>query len=131
MAGYAGDEEEQRTAAGSVAFERFVFDPLARRLYREGRRVALPPKALQTLAILIESAGAVVFKAELRERLWPLGFIAAGNLTQNIYRVRKALDAPGGGRRFIETVPRRGYRFAVPVHALKKRPRGDAAGRLH
>lgn len=57
-------------------------------------------------------------KDELIEKLWPDSFVEEGNLTQNIYVLRKTLDTGDDGKSYIETIPRRGYRLAVPVKEL-------------
>ncbi len=99
--------------------------------------IALGPKVVETLLALAEHPGEVLSKTELLQRVWPEGFVEEANLAQNIYVIRKALrvhwefDA-------IETVPRRGYRFAVPVsverceqsHASRPRPEPRVVRRL-
>lgn len=54
----------------------------------------------------------------MRDTLWPTGYVEDGNLSQTVYVLRKALDPVGDGRAFIETIPRRGYRFAAPVSTV-------------
>jgi len=83
--------------------------------------VRLAPKVVQTLAILVERAGALVTKDELMDRLWPEGFVEEGNLTQNVYVLRRALHAHGVAPA-IENIPRRGYRFVAPVELLSALP---------
>src|SRR6185369_11860678 len=91
-------------------FGPFRIDTRNRQLLRENEVVALKAKAIDTLLLLIESRGDVVEKNELMQRLWPDSFVEESNLTQNIYTLRKAL-----GGDYIETVPRRGYRFVAEV----------------
>ena len=71
----------------------------------------LKAKAVDTLLLLIESRGDVVEKDALMQTLWPDSFVEEANLTQNIYTLRKALGETG----YIETIPRRGYRFVATV----------------
>jgi len=92
-------------------FDRFRFDTTNWQLLREGRPLALKSKALETLLLLIEKQGQVLGKEELMKALWPDSFVEEANLTQNIYMLRKAL----GDKGYIETVPRRGYRFTMPI----------------
>ena len=99
-------------------FGPFRIDTTNRLLLRAGKPVALKPKVVDTLLVLIENSGRVVEKDELIQRLWPDSFVEEGNLTQNIYEIRKALDSGAGSEPHIETIPRRGYRFAVPVKEL-------------
>ena len=91
-------------------FGPFRIDTRNRQLLRENEVVALKAKAIDTLLLLIESRGDVVEKNELMQRLWPDSFVEESNLTQNIYTLRKAL-----GGDYIQTVPRRGYRFVAEV----------------
>ena len=84
-------------------------------LLRDGEMVALPPKDLETLLVLVEKAGRIVSKEELLEKVWPGVFIEEGNLARRVFNLRQALgDTPDGGK-YIETIPRRGYRFVAPV----------------
>jgi DNA-binding winged helix-turn-helix (wHTH) protein/tetratricopeptide (TPR) repeat protein len=96
-------------------FDGFTVDFGNRLLLRDDRPVAVTPKAFETLAVLLEHPGEVVGKDELLKRVWPDTFVEDGILTQNIYTLRKALQEAGGERPYIETIPRRGYRFAGPV----------------
>jgi DNA-binding winged helix-turn-helix (wHTH) protein/pimeloyl-ACP methyl ester carboxylesterase len=85
-------------------------------LLRNGQPVPLTPKALETLVVLVENSGHVCSKEELMKRVWPDSFVEDNNLSQNISQLRKALGEAGdSASQYIETVPRRGYRFKVPV----------------
>jgi DNA-binding winged helix-turn-helix (wHTH) protein/tetratricopeptide (TPR) repeat protein len=92
-------------------FGPFRLDPAEKILWRDGQPVPLTPKAFDTLLILVERGGRLVEKDELIRRLWPDSFVEENSLSQNIYLLRKALEKDGQGIRYIETVPRRGYRF--------------------
>ncbi len=98
-----------------LAFDRYVLDVKARRLMHQGKPIALPARAFELLVVLVQHRGAAVTREELYQLLWPQGFVEDGNLTQNIYLLRRVLDPSGSGRRFIETLPRHGYRFVAPV----------------
>ena len=80
------------------------------------RPLPLGPKVVRTLLALAERPGEVLTKRELLDAIWPEGFVEESNLAQNVYVLRKVLRAHSGGA--IETVPRRGYRFAGNVSAL-------------
>ncbi len=91
-------------------FGPFTIDTVNRQLLRDGEIVPLKAKAVDTLLLLIENNGDIVEKDDLMQALWPDSFVEEANLTQNIYTLRKAL-----GGDYIETIPRRGYRFTVQV----------------
>jgi DNA-binding winged helix-turn-helix (wHTH) protein len=92
-------------------FGPYRIDSVDRRLLRNGEPVPLKAKVVDTLLVLLEHAGEVVGKEDLMQRLWPDSFVEEGNLTQNIYVLRKALAEAD----YIETVPRRGYLFTAEV----------------
>lgn len=96
-------------------FEGFVLDPARRLLTRDGEPVPLPPKALATLLVLVERHGRVVDKEEILQTVWPDTFITEATLTQNVFRLRKALGEEAGEHRFIVTVPGRGYSFVADL----------------
>ncbi len=103
-------------------FGQFSLDPSRKLLWRAGILVPLTPKALETLVVLVRGAGAVVEKQELISAVWPDSFVEEGSLTFNISVLRKALgngDATPAApsQPYIETVPKRGYRFTAPVRA--------------
>jgi TolB-like protein/DNA-binding winged helix-turn-helix (wHTH) protein/Flp pilus assembly protein TadD len=97
----------------SYEFGRFRLKTAERVLLREGELVPLTPKVFEILVTLVEHGGQVVAKDDLMKRVWPNTFVEEGNLTQNISLLRKALGETPGGVQFIETVPRRGYRFVA------------------
>ncbi len=96
-------------------FGPFRFDPEKRILLREGKPVPLPPKIGETLLLLLQKAGHLVEKEELIRGVWPDTFVEEGNLNKNIFVLRKTLGQFDGGLEYIETIPKRGYRFAGAV----------------
>ncbi|MBV8600330.1 MAG: winged helix-turn-helix domain-containing protein [Candidatus Eremiobacteraeota bacterium] len=108
--------------APRVVFGPFAFDREELALWQDGVAVPLTPKVAEALGILLVEPGALVTKERLRESLWPDGFVEDGNLTQTIYLLRKALDPEGDGRAFVDTVPRRGYRFVAPFTLVEPPP---------
>jgi TolB-like protein/Tfp pilus assembly protein PilF len=82
---------------------------------RAGTPVSLTPKAFDTLLALVERHDRVVEKSELMKLVWPDSFVEDANLSQTIFVLRKTLGEASDGRPFIDTVPRRGYRFAASV----------------
>jgi serine/threonine-protein kinase len=83
----------------------------------DGKPVSLSPKAHDTLAYLVEHAGAVVEKDELLQAVWPHTAVEENNLTQNISLLRRALGDGRGEHRYIATVPGRGYQFVAGVQS--------------
>jgi len=84
-------------------------------LWRRNEVVSLSPKAMELLILLVARGGKVVAREEIFETVWAGTFVEDGVLTQNIYTLRLALGPDENGKQFIETIPRRGYRFAGEV----------------
>jgi TolB-like protein/DNA-binding winged helix-turn-helix (wHTH) protein/cytochrome c-type biogenesis protein CcmH/NrfG len=99
-------------------FGAYQLDTEEKVLVREGQPVALPPKDLETLVVLVESAGHIVGKEELLEKVWPGVFIEENNLARRVFNLRQVLGEGPDGRKYIETVPKRGYRFVGSVRQL-------------
>src|SRR4029077_13922023 len=97
-------------------FGRFRLKSDERVLLRGEEFVPLTPKAFDILLALLENDGRIVRKDDLMKKVWPDTFVEEGNLTQNVSLLRKALGESANGPQFIETVPRRGYRFVAPVN---------------
>lgn len=98
-----------------LRFGDFEFDGQQRLLLRHGRVVALSPKVLRTLELLLEAEGGVVSKEEFMQALWPDTFVEESNLTQNIFVLRKTLGLTATGDHYLATLPKRGYRLTVAV----------------
>src|SRR5438270_12120435 len=96
-------------------FGEFIVDGDQKVLLRNDSPLPLAPKVFDTLLILVDSGGRIVEKEQLMSRLWPDSFVEESNLTFNIQQLRKALGDSARQPRFIETVPRRGYRFIAEV----------------
>ena len=103
-------------------FAGFVLEPAERRLSEAGKPIALTPKVFDTLVLLVERAGHVVSKDELMKLLWPRGYVDESNLTKHIWLIRRALGDGEHDSRFIETVPKAGYRFIAPVASQAAAP---------
>jgi Tol biopolymer transport system component/DNA-binding winged helix-turn-helix (wHTH) protein len=99
-------------------FGQFRLDTSERLLLRDGRPVPLTPKAFEMLVVLVLKSGRLVEKDELIKKLWPDSFVEESNLTHNIWTLRKALGEAQNGERYIETVPKCGYRFTADVREL-------------
>lgn len=108
-------------------FKDFRLDPDERVLLRNGSPVYLTPKAFHLLRILVENHGHIVDKEKLIGEIWADSFVEDGNLAVNATVLRKALEDNAASPTFIETVPRRGYRFIAPVrHVDEDEPADDA-----
>ncbi len=94
-------------------FGRFYLDARERILLYDGTAVPITLKAFNILLVLVQSSGHIVEKGELMKQVWPKAFVEEANLTQHIYKLRKILGARADGRQYIETIPRRGYRFTA------------------
>src|SRR5215216_3528257 len=96
-------------------FDGFRLDAKERILLKENREVPLTPKVFDTLLALLENSGHVLTKKELMQLVWPDSFVEENNLAQNISILRKALGEGKEGEHYIQTVPKRGYRFVADV----------------
>jgi len=96
-------------------FGPYRLDTAERVLLRDGQPVPLTLKAFDVLRLLVENSGHIVEKDELMNRVWTGSFVEEGNLKVTVSMVRKALDDHHDGNRYVETVPRRGYRFVAEV----------------
>jgi len=90
-------------------------DARSRILLKDGATVRLTPKAFDTLFVLVQHASQVVQKEQLLREVWPDIFVDEGSLSHNIHGLRKALGDDSSEPRYIETIPKRGYRFVAPV----------------
>lgn len=96
-------------------FDGFRVDVSERILFKENREVPLTPKVFDTLLVLLENSSHVLTKKELMQQVWPDSFVEENNLAQNISVLRKALGKAREGEDYIQTVPKRGYRFVADV----------------
>lgn len=100
-------------------FGPFRLDVVERLFLKNEEPVALTPKAFETLVVLVERSGHLVEKDELLKEVWRDQFVEESNLSQNIYLLRKALGEGANEHQYIETVPRRGYRFVADVKEVR------------
>src|SRR5688500_891641 len=113
-------------AARIYRFGPFVLDVGDRSLKREGAPIPLTPKTFDLLVALVESAGRLVEKDLLLRTVWPDVAVEDGNLTKGVFSLRQLLEEEGGPR-YIETVPKRGYRFVAIVARPEDTARGPAS----
>ena len=99
-------------------FGDFRLETAEQLLLRRGQPISLTPKAFDTLLVLVQSSGHLVEKDELMKRVWADAFVEEANLARNVWALRKTLEDDNGEHRYIETVPKRGYRFIAPVREV-------------
>src|SRR5262245_50032768 len=119
--------ETQGVNSRTYCFEEFSLDVRTGELTRAGKRIPLREQSLQLLLALVERSGELVTREELMGRLWPPGTFVDSDrgLNKAMNYLREALGDSADQPHFIETFPRRGYRFLVPV-AQKEQPREKA-----
>jgi Tol biopolymer transport system component/DNA-binding winged helix-turn-helix (wHTH) protein len=100
-------------------FGPFRLDATERLLLRDEHHIHIPPKALETLLVLVENGGHVIDKDELIKKVWPDTFVEEVNLAKNVSCLRKILG-DGQSEQYIETIPKRGYRFVAVVKEIWK-----------
>ena len=99
-------------------FGPFLLDPAERTLLRDGQRVHLRPKVFDMLLVFVEHSGCLVAKEQLMQTIWPDQFVEEGNINKNVSMLREALGESPTTPRYIETEPRRGYRFVADVRTV-------------
>ena len=98
----------------------FFLDPANRLLRRGAEPVPLSPKAFDALVYLVRNPRRLLTREELMQALWPNSFVEEGNLSVHIFQVRKALGGAADGKAYIETVPKKGYRFNADVKVVEQ-----------
>ncbi|HXG65369.1 MAG TPA: winged helix-turn-helix domain-containing protein [Blastocatellia bacterium] len=111
-------------------FGGFRLNAEKQRLLRDGEIVHLTPKAIEMLLLLVKNRGKVVEKDYLMETLWADTIVEESNLTQTVYLLRKALGKDGDGQPFIQTLPKRGYKFAAEVREVRQEGEAEVIGTL-
>src|ERR1039458_7038028 len=109
----------RQTTRQFFEFGRFRLDPAEKVLLSDGQPISLTPKAFETLLALVENSGHVLEKDELLRLVWPNTFVEEGTLLQTIATWRKALGEGPDQRSYIETIPRRVYRFSGAVKRVE------------
>ncbi len=108
-------------------FGQFELDPAGGRLIKAGVRLRLQEQPLLVLHALLEHPGEVVYREDLQQRLWPddTHVDYEDGLSTAVAKVRRALGDSASNPRFVETVPKRGYRFIAPVEVVGGETVGD------
>ncbi|MBV8867753.1 MAG: winged helix-turn-helix domain-containing protein, partial [Acidobacteriaceae bacterium] len=108
----------------SFRFGPFRLDAIDQLLLRDGKPLSLPPKAFDTLLCLVQNCPHLVTREELIRTVWPNSIVEDGSLSVSISLVRRALGETEDGEVYIETVPRKGYRFRCEVIATQENGNG-------
>jgi TolB-like protein/Flp pilus assembly protein TadD len=111
-------------------FAQFRLDTEARLLFRKGERMPLTPKAVDLLIALVAAEGKPIGKEDLLQKVWPDTVVEEGSLTSHISLLRKALGEGHDQPQFIETIPKRGYRFVCPLMEIAVPTADASAGRI-
>jgi DNA-binding winged helix-turn-helix (wHTH) protein/Tol biopolymer transport system component len=111
--------------------ERLEFGPVTlirdeRIVLKNGQPVPFTPKAFDLLSVLASNPGRLLTKEQLMQAVWPDTVVEESNLTYHIFAIRKSLGEDGNGDRYIETVPKRGYRFVAPVTDTAAAPKPES-----
>ena len=110
-----------------MQFGPFLIDIGERVLRRDGQPVPLTPKAFDLLAAMVERPGQLISKEELLQKVWPDTFVEESNLAYNVFALRKALGDTAENSSYIETVPKKGYRFAAIARPVVTAVRASAS----
>jgi DNA-binding winged helix-turn-helix (wHTH) protein len=103
-----------------VRFGTFEVNLVSRELRKRGMRIRIEEKPLQILEMLLDTPGQVVSRRALQEKLWLDTFVSYEHgLNTGVNKLRKVLGDSAQSPRFVETLPRRGYRFIAPVEKIK------------
>jgi DNA-binding winged helix-turn-helix (wHTH) protein len=126
--------KSESTSGGNsrrVAFDRFELDPRSGELRKDGRRIRLQAQPFQLLALLIENAGEVVTRDEVCRALWQIEtFVDFDHcVAVAVNKIREALGDSAENPRFVETLPRKGYRFIGPIRRDLPQPTAPPAER--
>jgi DNA-binding winged helix-turn-helix (wHTH) protein len=114
------DQHSPQTSALVLAFDCFTLDLANRRLCRDGSPIELNSRYFDALALLLREPGLLISKARLHDEVWRGVTVGDEALTQAIKAIRRALGDKAESPRFIETVPKHGYRFIAPVHTVTR-----------
>src|ERR1700733_15835690 len=115
-------------AASIIRFGLFEVDLARASLTRQGVRLRIQEQPFRILELLLRQSGEIVSRESLRQALWPEGTHVNfdGSLNAALKKLRAALQDDAENPRFIETVPRQGYRFLAPVHVINGGPAPSA-----
>jgi predicted ATPase/DNA-binding winged helix-turn-helix (wHTH) protein len=111
-----------RTERTIYEFDDFRVDTGQFFLVKAGQTIPITPTVFRILLVLLERPGEMVTKEDMMKSVWPDCFVEPGNLNRNVSTLRKALDEKPSDHRYIETIPKTGYRFVAPVRSMTYQP---------
>jgi|SRR5579859_616674 len=113
-------QSERMTERKALLYEfgAFRIDISQRLLTHNEEPLPITPKSFDALVLFVQNSGRLLEKEELMKTLWPESFVEEGNLSQNVFVLRKILGQDQTGASFIQTIPRRGYKFVAPVRQI-------------
>lgn len=114
-----------KTESVVLAFDDVTIDAANFRLEKGGQQQKITPRAFEVLVYLVENAGRVVEKQELFEEIWQESFVSDNALTRVVKEIRQAIGDDAAAPRYIETVPKRGYRFISSVETIEDEESGQ------
>src|SRR5437899_3365368 len=122
------EEFNQPYPLGAVSFGPFEVNFGSQDIRKHGIRIKLQEQPFRILAMLLEHPGQLVTREELRHKLWPMDTFVSfdGSLSTAMSKLRSALGDSPENPRYIETVPRRGYRWTAPVVNISPKNAGDS-----
>src|SRR6478735_7469913 len=113
---------ENRTSGRIYRFGEYLLLADEQMVMRDGDRVHMTPRVFHLLLILVENAGRLVSKETLLKEIWQDSFVEEGNLNSTVSRLRKILGETPDEKKYIETIPRVGYRFIAEVERIADEP---------
>src|SRR5438477_5881515 len=126
LTAFGRSPESFRMSKRVLIFDRYRLDVRERQLLLGTAVVPLPPKQFDLLAALVQSPGRLLEKQDLLDRVWPGVAVEEGSLTRAVSSLRRVLGSTADGQDYIETVPKRGYRFISPVRETTSGERDGA-----
>jgi eukaryotic-like serine/threonine-protein kinase len=112
-------KDVDRPAVTNYQFGAYEVDAASGELFKDGRRVRLQDQPFRLLVVLLENAGQVITREEIQRRIWPEAFVDFdGSLRVAVRKLREALGDDAERPVYVETIPKRGYRFLVPVNPV-------------
>ena len=115
-------DRDEKTGGAEIVVGNCMVRPATNEIIRDGETLHLEPKSMEVLAYLVANAGDVVSRDELLEKVWPDVHVGDNSLTSAIIKIRRALGDNARDRRYVETIPKRGYRLIATIREISALP---------